>query len=84
MNTFLPRFAADIRSATPPDTQEVASAITALIALPTGERPLRTIVAPNDQQRQPLQGINETTGRVTGAFLELLGVLPQVTLVPDK
>ncbi len=84
MNTFLPRFAADIRSATPPDPQEVASAIASLITLPTGERPLRTIVAPNDQQRQPLQGINETTGRVTGAFLELLGVLPQVTLVPDK
>jgi len=84
MHTIVPRLAANVANATPPDPQEVANAIAALIALPPGERPLRTIVTPNDQQRQPLQGINETTGRVTLAFLEGLRVLPQVTLAPGK
>jgi NAD(P)-dependent dehydrogenase (short-subunit alcohol dehydrogenase family) len=84
MTTIVPRLGATVANATPPDPQEVANAIAALIALPAGERPLRTIVTPNAQQRQPLEGINETTRRVTHAFLESLGVLPQVTLAPGK
>jgi NAD(P)-dependent dehydrogenase (short-subunit alcohol dehydrogenase family) len=84
MNTIVPRLGATVANATPPDPQEVANTIAALIALPAGERPLRTIVTPNAQQRQPLDQINETTGRVTHAFLESLGVLPQVTLTPGK
>ena len=84
MNTMVPRLGATVANATPPDPQEVANAIAVQIALPTGERPLRTIVTPNTQQRQPLEGINETTRRVSRAFLESLGVLPQVTLAPGK
>jgi NAD(P)-dependent dehydrogenase (short-subunit alcohol dehydrogenase family) len=84
MNALAPRSGAPILNAAPPDPQEVANAIAALIALPAGVRPLRTIVTPNAQQRQPLEGINETTRRVTSAFLESLGALPHVTLVPDK
>jgi NAD(P)-dependent dehydrogenase (short-subunit alcohol dehydrogenase family) len=82
MNAFAPRLAA--MTDTPPDPQEVANAIAALIALPPGERPLRTIVTPNNQQCQPLQAINDTTERVTRSTLEMLGVLPQVTLAPGK
>lgn len=82
MNTFIPRFSAAVAGATLPDPQEVANAITTLIALPPGERPLRTIVTPLDQQRQALQGINDGVGRVTRTTLELLGVLPLVTLAP--
>ena len=84
MNTIVPRLGATVANATPPDPQEVANAIAALIALSAGERPLRTIVTPNAQQRQPLDQINETTRRVSRAFLESLGVLSQVTLTPGK
>ena len=84
MNTIVPRLGATVANATPPDPQEVANAIAALIALPAGERPLRAIVTPNAQQRQPLDQINETTRRVSHAFLESLGVLSQVTLAPGK
>lgn len=82
MNTLIPRFSAAVAGATLPDPQEVANAITTLIALPPGERPLRTIVTPLDQQRQALQGINDGVGRVARTTLELLGVLPLVTLAP--
>ena len=84
MNVMAPRAGAGAVNTAPPDPQEVANAIAALIALPAGERPLRTIVTPNAQQRQPLDQINETTRRVTHAFLEELRVLPQVTLAPGK
>jgi hypothetical protein len=84
MNALAPRAGATVMGAAPPDPQEVANAIAALIALPAGERPLRTIVTPNAQQRQPLDQINKTTRRVAYAFLESLGVLPQVTLAPGK
>jgi NAD(P)-dependent dehydrogenase (short-subunit alcohol dehydrogenase family) len=84
MNVVAPRFGATVMNAAPPDPQEVANAIAALIALPAGERPLRTIVTPSAQQRQPLDQINETTRRVTRAFLESLSVLPQVTLAPGR
>jgi NAD(P)-dependent dehydrogenase (short-subunit alcohol dehydrogenase family) len=55
MNALAPRTVATDMNAAPPDPQEVANAIAALIALPAGERPLRTIVTPNTQQRQPLE-----------------------------
>jgi NAD(P)-dependent dehydrogenase (short-subunit alcohol dehydrogenase family) len=83
MNVFAPRFAANMTT-TPHDPQEVANTIAALIALPAGERPLHTIVTPIDQQRQALQGINGAIEQATRTTLELLGVLPQVTLLPNE
>ena len=71
MADFMPRFMADVRTSTPPNPQEVADAIAELIALPTGKRPLRTVVATANQRPFP-QEINETAERAGRAYMEML------------
>ncbi len=77
MNTFVQRFFADL-AATPPDPQEVADAVAALIAMPAGTRPLRRVVAPLTQ-RQPPEAVNVAAERATHAYLDALGMTALVT-----
>ena len=79
MNAFMTAFFAENRSATPPDPQEVADAIASLIGQPAGERPLRTVIA-SVSQRQAPQAVNNAAASATHSYLEMLGILPQVTL----
>ena len=44
MEAFMTPLFAENRSATPPNSQEVADAVARVIALPAGERPLHTVV----------------------------------------
>src|SRR5258706_2607697 len=80
MDAFMASFYAENRSATPPDPQEVADAVAQVIALPAGERPLRTVVA-TAAQRQAPEAVNEAATRATHAFFKALA-LPLVTIVP--
>src|SRR6266436_1637112 len=50
LEAFTTPFYAENRSATPPDPQEVADAVARVIALPAGQRPLHTVVAPAAQR----------------------------------
>jgi NAD(P)-dependent dehydrogenase (short-subunit alcohol dehydrogenase family) len=83
LNQFMVPFFEESRSATPPDPQEVADAVARIIALPAGERPLRTIVA-TDARRQAPQAVNDAAAHAAQSYLEMLDVLPLVTLVPKK
>jgi NAD(P)-dependent dehydrogenase (short-subunit alcohol dehydrogenase family) len=62
------------------DPQDVADAIAALIALPAGQRPLRTVVAHKEMERQAPQAINEVAEQVQQRFLSDLGLESLVTL----
>ncbi len=64
----------------PGDPQEVADAIAALVAMPAGRRPLRTVVAHMELERQAPQAINEVAERVQQSFLSTLGLGSVVTL----
>jgi NAD(P)-dependent dehydrogenase (short-subunit alcohol dehydrogenase family) len=77
---FMTPFYAENRSATPPNPQEVADAVARVIALPAGERPLHTIVAPTAQRQAP-QTINDAVTQATQSFFEALD-LPLATLAP--
>ena len=79
MNAFMTAFFAENRSATPPDPEEVADAIASLIGQPAGERPLCTVIA-SVSQRQAPQAVNNAAASATHSYLEMLGILPQVTL----
>ena len=81
LDGFMASFFAENRSATPPDPQEVADAVARVIALPAGERPLRTVVA-TVAQRQAPQAVNDAVTHATQSYLEMLDVLPLVTFVP--
>ena len=81
MSEFIPRFLSDILTTTPPNPQEVADAVATLIAQPSGTRPLRTLVALENQRQAP-QGVNDATDRATQAYLEMLGVTDLLTLSP--
>src|SRR2546421_9058166 len=81
MDAFTTPFFAENRSATPPDPQEVADAVARVIAQPTGERPLHTVVAPVAQRQAP-QAVNDAVTHATQSYLEMLDVLPLVTFVP--
>ncbi len=78
MGEFMGRFFADL-AATPPDPQEVADAVARLIEAPAGERPLRTVVA-LENQAAPTRALNEAADRATGAYMEMLHVADLVTL----
>jgi len=78
MDAFMASFYAENRSATPPDPQEVADAVAQVIALPAGERPLRTVVA-TAAQRQAPEAVNEAVAQATELFIQTLH-LPVVTL----
>ncbi len=80
-NKFVTSFFEESRSATPPDPQEVADAVANIIALPAGERPLRTVVATTAQRQAP-EAVNEAVAHASRSYLEMLGVLPLVTLAP--
>jgi NAD(P)-dependent dehydrogenase (short-subunit alcohol dehydrogenase family) len=56
------------------DPQEVADAIAALIAMPAGQRPLRTVVAPTEMERQGTRAINEAVAEVQQGFLSAFGL----------
>ncbi len=79
---FAKPFYAEIRSATPPDPQELADAVAKIIALPAGERPLRTVVATEAQSQAPLQ-LNEAASQASRSFQELLN-LPLPTLKSSR
>jgi NAD(P)-dependent dehydrogenase (short-subunit alcohol dehydrogenase family) len=83
LNAFMTPFFAENRSDTPPDPQEVADAVARVIALPAGERPLRTIVA-TAAQRQAPQAVNDAVAHAAQSYLEMLDILPLVTLVPKE
>ncbi len=77
----MPPFFAENRSATPPNPQEVADAVARVIVLPAGERPLRTVVATATQQAAP-EAVNDAVTQASHSYLEMLGILPMVTLAP--
>lgn len=78
MEAFMTPFYAENRSATPPDPQEVADAVARVIALPAGQRPLHTVVAPAAQRPAP-EALNDTATQATQAFFQALH-LPQAAL----
>ena len=78
MEAFMTPFYAENRSATPPDPQEVADAVARVIALPAGQRPLHTVVAPAAQRPAP-EAVNDTATQATQAFFQALH-LPQAAL----
>ncbi len=82
MDAFMTPFYAENRSATPPDPQDVADAVARVIALPAGERPLHTVVAPVGAQREPPQAVNDTATQATHAFFQRLH-LPLATIMPE-
>ena len=82
INAFGADFYAENRSATPPNPQEVAHAVAHLIALPAGERPLRTVVA-SPLQRQAPQMLNEAATQATQSFFEALHI-PQASLKKEN
>lgn len=55
------------------DPQEVADAVAGLMETPIGERPLRTVVAPDRQDRGPI-ALNGATEDATRALLEAMGL----------
>jgi NAD(P)-dependent dehydrogenase (short-subunit alcohol dehydrogenase family) len=80
---FAKPFYAENRSATPPNPQDVADAVARVIALPAGERPLHTVVA-TVAQRQAPEAVNDAVTQATSSYLEMLGILPLVTIVPKE
>ena len=78
MRRLMPRaYAGTDRTSNP---QDVADAITALIALPAGQRPLRTVVAPVAGQREAVAGINQASLEHTTAYYQQIDLLPAVML----
>src|SRR5258708_7053845 len=80
LDAFMTPFYAENRSATPPDSQEVADAVARVIAQPAGKRPLHTVVATVAQREAP-QAVNDAVTQATQSFFEMLD-LPLVTLAP--
>lgn len=76
--TALPRILGAARLTANP--QEVIDAIAALIATPAGERPVRTLVSPTEEQRKPIARINAAADQATHEFYEDIGLLPTFTL----
>jgi len=66
MEAFMALFYAENRSATPPDSQEVADAVARVIALPAGKRPLHTVVATAAQREAP-EAVNDAATRATAS-----------------
>jgi NAD(P)-dependent dehydrogenase (short-subunit alcohol dehydrogenase family) len=83
MDEFMTPFYAENRSATPPDPQEVADAVARVIALPAGERPLHTVVAPVAAQREAPQAVNDAATQATRSFFQRLD-LPLATIMPKE
>ena len=80
---FTTSFYRENRSATPPDSQEVVDAVAKVIAQPAGKRPLRTVVATVAQSHAP-QETNDASAHATWSFLEMLNVIPLVTIAPRE
>jgi len=78
MRRLMPRvYAGADRTSNP---QDVADAIAALIALPAGQRPLRTVVAPVAGQREAVAGINQASLEHTRHYYQQIDLLPAITL----
>jgi hypothetical protein len=77
---FNAAFGATLEAGQVGDPQEVADAIVALIATPAGQRPLRTVVAHVEMERQVPQAINEVAEWVQQTFLSAMGLGSLVTL----
>ena len=73
MDAFMTPFYAENRSATPPDSQEVADAVARIIAQPAGKRPLHTVVAPVAQRQAP-QAVNDAATQATQSFFKDLSL----------
>ncbi len=82
MEMFMGRFMEDLVT-TPPNPQEVADAVATLIATPAGKRPLRTVVALQNQAA-PVRALNEQAERLERDYLDMLGVTDLLTLVPGR
>ncbi len=82
MDAFMTPFYAENRSATPPDSQEVADAVARVIALPAGKRPLHTVVAPVAQRQAP-QAVNDAATQATHSFFQRLDI-PLATIMPRE
>lgn len=75
LDAFLAPFFAENRSATPPDPQDVADAVARIIALPAGQRPLRTVVASAAQHPAP-EALNDVAAQATASFFQALHIPP--------
>jgi len=82
MDAFMTPFYAENRSATPPEPREVADAVARVIALPAGERPLHTVVAPVAQRQAP-RAVNDAATQATHSFFKALD-LPLATIMPKE
>ena len=71
MDDFMTAFYSENRSSTPPDPQMVADAVAHLIALPTSERPLHTVVA-TAAQRRAGELADEAVSQATQSFFQAL------------
>lgn len=80
LDTFQAAFGATLAAGEAGDPQEVADAIAALIAMPAGQRPLRTVVAHVERERQAPRAINEAVAEVQQGFLSAMGLAALVTL----
>jgi NAD(P)-dependent dehydrogenase (short-subunit alcohol dehydrogenase family) len=80
LDTFNAAFGATLTAGQAGDPQEVADAIALLIARPAGQRPLRTVVAHVEMERQAPHAINDVTEQVQQGFLTAMGLESLVTL----
>ena len=60
--------------------QDVADAIVALIALPAGQRPLRTVVAPVAAEREVVAGLHQASLAHTTHDCRQINLFPAITL----
>ena len=65
-------------SSSPANAQEVADAVVALVEMPPGKRPLRTLIGPVVTALQPL---NDTAERLQREILESFGMVHLLALV---
>jgi NAD(P)-dependent dehydrogenase (short-subunit alcohol dehydrogenase family) len=78
INAFLPPFYAENRSENPPNPQDVADAVANVIAQPTGQRPLRVVVATPTQREAPMR-LNAAADQAAQSFRDAMQ-LPMPTV----
>ena len=78
MSTMLPRILGVAGQS--PDPQTVVEALAALIALPAGQRPVRTVVTQVALQHNVVTAVNDSAAQASRTFFEQLDLLPAITL----
>jgi NAD(P)-dependent dehydrogenase (short-subunit alcohol dehydrogenase family) len=78
MRTMLPRILGVASQS--PDPQTVVDALAALVALPAGQRPLRTVVTSVALQHDVVTAVNDSAAQASRTFFEQLDLLPAITL----